>query len=370
MAGSDELGMSMDDMAAATAEFAAEMDSNPANMSDVDINEALTAETPEVTGEPEIEIEDSGFWGDKEDLGGDIPLETGSDPVLEEEVPQTEVETSDEIFSYKANGEDRKLDISSEEGRAELKKALERNFGMEKAFSESAKLKRELKRLTSEKGSDSKYKENWDKIEDLKHNPKALLEFISGQKYDELISQEVARANAYDLGTEDERRVIDYEQRIRDMEIRQKQDQSKSERLAAAAEASEARAMEFNTRTAMETEYNKHVGELNFEDKQYENDIKEAYWQKSANDLKKYYTKYGKLTNKMYAKVFNDNAKIYGGNLKSQIDSGVDKAIQNKKQAAGEKAQVASTRNYGKAVADSDLVNLSPDKLFHKMFRR
>jgi hypothetical protein len=183
------------------------------------------------------------------------------------------------------------------------------------------------------------------------------------------MAQEVARRNAYDLGTEEERRLLDYEDRIRATELSHKQREARSERQAAEAKASEERAFELNTRTAMESEYNKHTGNINFEDKNFENEVKEAYWQKSATDLKKYYAKYGKLTSPMYKKVFSDNAKLYGGGMKSQIESGVDKAIENKKQVAREKAQVASTRNYGKSMVDTDLTKLHPDDLF-KYFRK
>ncbi len=364
MAGREELGMDMEGMAAATAAFKADMDS-PENLSVEDINAAVEAPQP-APERSETEESDDPFWG-SEDVY--LPTETESDPVIEDEIPQEEAPApSPEIFSYKANGEDKELDLYSDDGKAQVRKALEQYQGMQKAFSDAAQLKRDMKRLKTEKDADNKYKENWDKIEDLKHDRKRLLEFISGEKYDDLMSQEVARKNAYDLGTEEERRLIDYEERIRASEISQKQSQSRSERLAARAEAAQAAALEESTRTSMEIEYNKHVGNLNFEDKGFEVGVKEALWEKSATDLKKYYVKYGKLTKPMFEKVFADNARLWSG-MQSQIDSGVDKAIENKKQVAKEKAQVASTRNFGKSATNSDIAKMHPDDIF-KWFQK
>ena len=120
----------------------------------------------------------------------------------------------------------------------------------------------------------------------------------------------------------------------------------------------------------MEREFFSQTNGMKFEDPAVENKVKTAIWTMAANDLKGYQAKYGKLTPKMYKKAFSDNAKMIGNQAQSQIDSGVSKAIENKKRSAKEKAQLSSTRNYGTNMADTDLVSLSPDKLFQRMFKK
>lgn len=364
---SDELGMDMEAMAAATEQFKAEMDTNPANVELSDINESFTE--PLGSTEPEIELEDSNFWGNKQEEV-EIPAELDVDPDAEIEVPEVGVSPSSEPFRYKANGEDVELDISSEVGLAQIRKALEREAGMDKAFSQSAKLQKQIKQLQSDMASQNKYKENWDKIEDLKHDRKALLELITGESYEDVMAKEVARKNAYDLGTEDERRIIDYEQRLQDVEVGHKRDKARAERLAIEASEAESRAFELNLRSSMEREFFKQTSGMKFEDAAMGNKVKEAIWTMATNDLKAYQTKYGKLTPKMYQKAFSDNAKMIGNQAQAQIDSGVSKAIENRKKSAKEKAQLSSTRNYGQSLADTDLASLPPDKLFQRMFKR
>ena len=76
-----------------------------------------------------------------------------------------------------------------------------------------------------------------------------MLEFITGESYEDIMAKEVARKNAYDLGTEDERRIIDYEQRLQDVEVGHKRDKARAERLATEASEAESRAFELNIRS-------------------------------------------------------------------------------------------------------------------------
>ena len=120
----------------------------------------------------------------------------------------------------------------------------------------------------------------------------------------------------------------------------------------------------------MEREFYKQTRDMDFGNEATGNKVKSAIWTMAANDLKAYQVKYGKLTPKMYEKAFRDNAAVYGGQAKAQIESGVTKAIEKKKVAAQEKAQLSSTRNYSQNLVDTDLAGMNPRDLFHKMFRK
>lgn len=370
MAGAaDELG---GDLAALTEQFKGNVEAEAEINTSVDsINDAL-AEPNSLEPEAEVDIPDSEFWASEDDFGLDLSgMEDGSQPEsrISDEIEQKMPDKVGQILKYKGAGEELELDLSSDEGRAQAIEALEKYQGMQKAFAEKAELERQLKSLEANSGDLGKYKESWDKLEDMKHDRRALLEFLTDENYDDFIAKEIARKNAYDLGTEDEKRVMDYEDRIRKIEIESQREKSANERRVREAQQAEERAEEIRITTSMTNEFTKYAEAITHESPEFVNEMKKAMWQKSAGDLKGYAQKYGKITNKMVQKVFADNSKLFGGGVKKQIEKGVEKAIEDKKQKAVEHAQVASTKNYGSNIVDKDLASMSPDKLF-KFFQK
>lgn len=366
MAGAtDELG---GDLSTLTEQFKAEAAVEQTVDTAVDTLNEVMAEPNSPEPEAEVNIPDSDFWSGDDDFGLDLSmLEEESQPEtrISDEIEQKMPDKVGQILKYKANGEELELDLSSDEGRNQAIEALQRHGGMAKAYNEVAELKRKLKTFESNSGDLGKYKESWDKLEDMKHDRKALLEFLTDENYEDFISKEIARKNAYDLGTEDERRVMDYEDRLRKIEIDSQREASANERRVREARQSEERADEMRIKSGMEVEFSKYSSQIQHESPEFVNEMKKAMWQKSAGDLKKYADKYGQITNKMIQKVFADNGKLFGAGVQKQIEKGVEKAIEDKKQKAVEHAQVASAKNYGSNIGEKDLMSLSPDKLFN-----
>ena len=360
-----ELEFSLDDMAAATASFKADEGiqtaSSPDDLSVSDINQALGADASPFEGDAELETE-NGFWGE-----GENPEESGTEePVEGATIP----DNLSQILRYKANGEEVELDLSTEDGRTKAVDALSRQEGMNKAFSDSAKAKKRANKLQAQIDELSKYRESWDKLEDLKHDRQRLLEFVTGEDYNEFMNRELGRKNAYETGSEEERRTMDYEDRMQAMEAEMRRDKDSRDRDVQKAQELRQEADYEKYNMWSQTELSKYVDQIPDSNPVRANKLKKALWRESIADVKSYYNKYGKITNKMVAKAFKDNADAMLGLYDTEVQTGVEKAIENKKVQAKEKAQVAASRNYDSGrLNTTDFGGMDPTKIFEK-FRK
>ncbi len=364
MAVQDELGLDMSELAAATESFKSEASiDSPDNMDIVNLNKAVFADNAlgeEISPDFDatVEVEDGEFWaGAEEDAGTE-------DPEAEISIPD-----NGQILRYKANGEEVELDMSTDEGRAQAIEALSKLGGMQKAFSDSARNKKENTSLSKKIEELSKYRESWDKLEDLKHDRKALLEFVTGESYSDFMSSELAKKAAYEGGTEDQRQIMDYEDRMQAIEAEHRRDRESRERDIQKAQDLRQEADYETWNMWSQNELSKYVDKIPNTNEVRANKLKKTIWRESIADIKSYYTKYGKITNKMVAKAFRDNADTILGTYDSEVQNGVNKAIENKRVQAREKAQVAGSKNYGSGQIDNDWTKLSPTDLF-KRFKK
>lgn len=366
----NEFAVDMNDLAKVTESFKSDVDAgSPDNMDIVDLNKAvfddpLGGEThPDL--ESDLEIESTGFWSET-DENGDVVEKEESVDASEAEV---EIPGVDQILRYKANGAEVELDLSTEEGRTRAIEELSKAGGMQKAFSETARYKKDNKNLSKKIEELSKYRESWDKLEDLKHDRQGLLEFVTGESYSDFMNAEMAKRAAYEGGTEDQRRIMDYEDRMQAIESANRRDRESRERDLQKAQDLRQEADYEKYNMWSQNELSKYVDKIPKTNEVRANKLKKALWRESIADVKEYYAKYGKITNKMVHKAFKDNADAILGTYDSEVQNGVDKAIENKKTQAKEKAQIAGSKNYDSGQINSNWTSMSPDKLF-KAFKK
>ena len=348
----DELSV---DVAAETAAFA----SNPAN---INVEEALENVVTESTSS-DVEVSDGDFW----DEGGSSSTETDDSLNATDDTSDAsnDAGANPSIINYKANGKDVELDISTEAGKAELTELLSQAGGVKKAFTDRAKLSKRYKRLESENKTLAEYKETFDKLEAVKDDPSQLMELLTGENYEDFMAREVSKRTMYETGSDEDRRFLDAQAEIEKMKatgIRESK-LRQSENQKADIKLNEARTEKM--RNAMTKEFHKYDFE-GISDEATKNSVKEVLWESAIVEAKKQYKQYGKLTNKMVVKAFEKKAKALGHMHGEAIQSGVNKAVADKKEKAKAQAQAASTRNYTKPVS-KEISGLGPRALFDRI---
>lgn len=352
----DELSVSMADMAAAAKSVA----------QDAAAEQAITSAELAPELEATIDVPDSNFWDSEDsqalsDMNSDIANQ-GSD--FDEQVSEV---PSDRIFKYKSNGEEVEVDLSSEEARAELAKKLAAADGVKKAFSDKNKLQQQLKALKQQAEESNKYKESWDKLEALKDNPERLYEIITGQSFDSMMQNQLERRAIYQNASEEERKIMDYEDRIRKMEIQNERASRQREKEMAEAQNKHREATKKETQTKLEREFFKY--EFGDSDPASANKLRKILWRSALGDLQDYQKEGYKLSDKLVQKAFSDNAKALQSFYGKEVAKGVKQATDKMTADATEKAQIASTRNYTNHNLDS-LSGKDPMSIFRAFQRK
>lgn len=298
-----------------------------------------------VGDDPEFDVEST--WADDESESQDNPKVSKSD-TPENKPAQT--------IKFKANGED--IELSLEEAQKRLSLAE----GARQALQDRATLKKEVANLKKQSEELAKYKDTWDKLESVKHDRKQLLELITGESYDDIMQREAERRDIYQYGTDEQKRLLEYSEKLQKLERERELENSRRESQVQQAEQAKFDAEKQRVQTTMEREYYKHELPEDL-DPAAANKLKAMLWQQSASDLKQYYQKYGKITNKMVEKAFADNANVLLGAHSKQVDKKVNEIRESEKQSAKEKAQLASTKDSG-ITMDANLAKLNPNQLF------
>lgn len=341
---------------------------------------APTADIPQPAPADDFEVPDPSFWSDpSKELGGILGLADGDKsaktPAQQpaDQAPKTAATRADEAakaaaITYKSNGKEKVLDLSKPEVIEDIKRKLAIADGKEKAFDAAAQYKQQMQAMEAELKQAREAAQLWDKVEALRYDKAKLIELFTGQKYDDFIGEEVAKHNIKTMGTEEEKRLLEQQDRIRALEERLKLGEEMTKKQAAeaekkreAAEAAKAEAQQEWLKTNIEREYFRHTDAIQ------DDSVKELVYQKSILDIKKMYKEYGKVTNKMVEKAFADNAKRLKAFHEQTVEANTSKALDSKRQAATVAAEAASTKNYDADVEMSNLANLSPDKLFKAM---
>jgi len=342
---------------------------------------APQADIPQPAPADDFEVPDPSFWDDpSKELGDVLGLDAGNKDASApakpaDQTPKTAAARADEAakaaaqaIAYKSNGKEKVLDLTKPETIEEIKRKLAIADGKEKAFDAAAQYKQQMQAMEAELKQAREAAQLWDKVEALRYDKAKLIELFTGQKYDDFVQEEVAKHQIKTMGTEEEKRLLEQQDRIRALEERLKLGEEMTKKQAAeaekkrqAAEAAKSEAQQEWLKTNIEREYFRHTDAIQ------DDSVKELVYQKSILDIKKMYKEYGKVTNKMVEKAFADNAKRLKAFHEQTVDANTSKALDSKRQAASAAAEAASTKNYDADIETSNLANLSPDKLFKAM---
>lgn len=368
MSAQDDLGMDPAEL----QEFSANFMKNPEN--------AVAQETTE--HEPELDLP-SGWEDDAQtDAGGSEDPSAGEkQPAAdddEEEVPlaaeaednESEGE-SETILTYKVNGKEVTLDLDAvredPEAREKLKKDLALIGGAKKAVSKAGVLRRENRKLQKEAKELASYKDAWDRLEDIKGDEAQVFEVITGRSLDDVIAERAERQYKYQNASEEEKKVLEYEDRIRRMELENKREADRRARELERLEREK-----YNTdKRAVATDLKREAAKYDFEgvDPNKASRLRKMLWQSAVDDIKRY-TKQGyKFNEKMIAKAFRDNASALEGFYKTSVERGVAKATQKRTKEATDAAAKAATKHY-KRSDFNDLVGKNPLDIFHAFRKR
>lgn len=302
-----------------------------------------------------VEVE-SDFWGE-----GDVaPTDKGDTKAPAADAKDTAAPDSGQTIKYRANGKD--VTISHEEAA----KRLALVDGAKKAYDKAANLQRRLDEADKARAEDAKYRETWEKLERIGKDPKRLYETITGERFDDMLARELQKRDLYQNASEEERRVMDSEERIKALEAQSAADRAERDRRVKEAEEREFAADTRYTQTQLEREFFKYTFP---EDKpNVANQLKRMLWRSTVADLKDYNKQGHEVTPDLIKKAFRDNAVALQSFYKSEVDKGVKQVTDKKKADASEKAQLASTRNYSNTNI-KELASKDPMALF-RAFQR
>jgi hypothetical protein len=339
-----------------TVDVQAELASAAAEEATVDAGlESLDSSSSDQTEGGNLEVPESSFWDDES------PASETADSPSETEAKQPNLSAAGTI-KYKADGKE--IEISLEEAKKQLSLAA----GARRAFTEKQKIQKQYEALSKERQELLKIKEAWDKLEELKNDPERLAEVIFDKPYADIEKEVYERRRLYEEATPEERQLLEYEARMRNLERDMERRNREAERKRQEAEEREYSATTTKLETAMQREFFKHQV-VDSQDPTVANKLRKMLWRQSVADLKEYAKRLpeGKLPGpKLIAKVFADNARAISGFKSEIVNKEIKQAVDQKKQASVQKAQLSSTANYSSQI-DPNLMKLNPLDLFNKL---
>ena len=325
----------------------------------------IEAEAIETALDDSAEVPDSAFWEDGEDLGDSYSEASDSKSTdADADVPQNKG-----IITYKANGKDVSLNLNdlrnNVEAQQELTKKLALVDGARKAFSDKNKLRQRLKDAETSSSDLAKYKESWDKLEAMKEDPAELYKVLTGEDFESMVTRETEKRSIYSNASDEDQKIMDYEDRIRRMEIQSEREQARRNKDIEKAEAAKYAA----SKESMNTQLQKEFFKYEFEDSASPaaaNKLRNMLWRNSVADVQDYLKQGYKFSDRMVNKAFKDNASAMQAFYKESIAKGTKQAATTQKANAQEKAAEAATKNY--STPDKKLDSLSmkdPISLFN-----
>ena len=334
------------------------------------VEQALDTEGPSPDLESTIDV-GSDFWdeGADTDDARDVGAEKEDlDSADDEDVPLPDGEG---IIKYKANGKDQTLNLNKvmtdAEAQSDLAKKLALVDGARKAFSDKNKYRTELKKIKAETQDMSKYKDSWEKLESIKDDHAEVYRVITGESWDDMIAREIEKRSIYENATDEDRQIMDYEERIRRMELKQQRETEQREK-----ELRKAEELKYDAdKTQLQTNLEKEFGQYEFsEDNPVEaNRLRKMLWRSALGDIQEWRGQGYKLNDKMIRKAFRDNASALQSFYKTSVNKGTKEAVETQKAYASEKAAEAATKNYKTNSKLDELVGKDPLAIF-SAFRR
>lgn len=323
-----------------------------------DIN--LGAEAEHQIEVPDVEDESIPSFLDEdasEAISFDAP-ELAEDDV----VPATEPEG----LRYEING---KEVVASQE---EAIKALKMQKEARKAYVERSKLKRKLSGMEQQLKQADEYRQKWAEVMENADSPISVFEKLTGESFDSIIDKEIERRDMYAHATPEERKILDYENKFKELDrrVQQSEETSRQKEEAAGKQAFNARVDYM--RSVIVPAMDHYTTELEKFHPAAANRLGKMLYRETIANLKEaklagYSDK--QIQNPKYIKrVMQRNYNALVIQNQEAAEKQVQSTLNRRSQDATTKAQLASTENYGgKKQSMKDLVSLNPYELFKRM---
>jgi hypothetical protein len=334
-------------------------------------NEAMSevgseVESPEVSLDSSTAEESSSYQNAMDDSDFDVPssldtIESSDEAVdfdsseFQDEPSQSAPEPSSDLISYSANGQE--FSATAEEAA----KALSLVRGARRAFTDRAKLRRELKALKEQAEQAGVFKQKWEEVMADGATPEQVWEKLTGQSFDQWADQEIQRA------TPEEKQLLDYDRNFKALEQRQQQLEAERQQREKDLQDTAFKARVKYMQSQATPIFEKYIDQVTAGLSEAASQRRaRMYWRESVRDLQDLKQRGYEPTPKLMEQIFRRNAAaIVGGNL-DQVQQQVQQVIDQKKETAKEQAQVASTKNYaGPSHNMNDLVKKNPLDLFN-----
>lgn len=354
----DELSV---DLEAATAEAMKSLST------DREIEAAIAPSDSSPELEETIDTENGQFWGEDDELDFGSSKSKASKTEASDE--DADVPHGNEIISYKANGKEVKLNLNDPNDREKLTKDLALVDGARKAFSDKNQLRQRLKKIEESQNELVKYKESWDKLEAIKEDPAELYRVLTGEDFNTMIEREAEKRSIYSNASEEDRKIMDYEDRIRRMELAQEREAAKRAKELEQIESRKYEAEKSELHNQMQQEFFKYEFPEDLSPVAA-NRLRKMLWRNSVADVQEYIKQGYKFSDRMVAKAFKDNASAVQAFYKNVTTKETKAGTEARKSEASEKAAAAATKNYKQNPKDVDeLVSKDPLSIF-QAFRR
>ena len=273
-----------------------------------------------------------------------------------------------QTIKFKANGEE--IELSYEDAAKRLAMAE----GGARAFTQLAQANKRVKELESS-SADMRHKADlMDKLESLRHDPKKLLEIVTGQDADTYLADQVRKYNIRESGDAREIAQLEKEERFAQLERQLQMQEERQQELETKEEARFMSSEKTRLKGLMDGEFFKH--QFKMENPLDSNDMNEMLYQDSHKLMAKYVRKYQdhpkfqELLPKIAQKSFEDTASKLTRLTTGSVQNKVDQAIKDKKAVAAERAGVAATRHIAEPSAADGFKGLSVRQIADKLVGR
>lgn len=298
--------------------------------------------------EPDIEVPISDFWDNKPKAEEEVAEEAPTLAVEEEEAASDV--SPGETITFKANGQDVELTLD------EARKRLAMAEGGAQAFTKLAQANKKVKELESSLPDLQKKAELLDKLEEVKHDWKAVLQIATGQDPEQFMAEAMRKQRILETGSDAEKVQLEKEERLAQLERQLEAQRERQEEIEKRESDRLYKSEKDGLKSLLEGEFFKHKFEL--ESELDSNDVNEMLWAQGQRRMTEYVKKYQDhpkfkdLLPKMAQKSFEDVAGKLNRLTTGSVQAKVDEAIKAKKQKAAEQAAVSSTRRISGINAD------------------
>ena len=310
------------------------------------------------------DIPDSDFWdgtsGGEEGVAGNT---LNDDPVDEQDFDS---KLEEAVFKYRAGNKDYELDLNDREA---LAKKLSMAEGGAKAFSDKARLSRELKAKDAEIAQLRERDELLQKLDKLRGNDRAVVEEYLGKSYEDFEKEAARKYRIREEGTDEERSSLLQQEEI--SQLRREMDQDKRLRelndQRSAAELQNAKKIRLKTMTesAFFDRELPTTGDQKMDDK-----LKQSYWKMSMIDIAEADERGQTIDKKFVDEMFAKKYRTLVHTHENAVETKLKERVTKKKAVDKRQAQLASTENYSTPKGNPEIGNHNPLSFFKEFTKK